>query len=268
MTESPDGSSRRAGAGASDSAATDPVTIRIDGARVERGRTTVLEIDRLDIDPGYTTLVGPNGSGKSTLLHVIAGLIRPTTGTVRVASFRSSSPGVAYVLQTQHGSDHLLVTAREVVGLARGRRFGRASRADRRRIDDAMERLDVADLAGRHLAQMSGGQRQRVFIAQGLAQDADVLLLDEPVAGLDLASEQTIRHAIEQERSSGRTVVVATHDLDEARRADRVVLLNGAVVAQGPPDEVLTPDHLRHAYRGRVLDLGDGSVAVDDDHHH
>jgi len=176
---------------------------------------------------------------------------------------------VAYVLQSQHASEQLLVTAREVVQLARrSGRLGRASRTDRRIVDEMMDRLGVAGLANRHLADMSGGQRQRVFIAQGLAQDADILLLDEPVAGLDLASEQTIRQAITEERASGRTVVVATHDLDEATRADQVVMLNGEIVAVGSPTEVLRPENLRKAYRGRVLELGDGAIAVDDDHHH
>ena len=276
--DAPDGTEHGAphGAGTSASAPSldgaagpgDPATIRFDRVQVERGRRTVLDVERLDIGVGSTALVGPNGSGKSTMLHVIAGLIAPTSGSVTVESTGSGPHGVAYVLQSQLASRHLLVTAREVVALARTRRFGRAGCADRLRVDEVMERLGVADLADRHLADMSGGQRQRVFIAQGLAQDAGILLLDEPVAGLDLASEQTIRHAVEAERASGRTVVVATHDLDEARRADRVVMLNGTVVAAGPPAEVLTPAFLRRAYRGRVLDLGDGSVAVDDDHHH
>lgn len=247
------------------------MTIGFENVRVERGRTTVLDVGRLEIDRGYTTLVGPNGSGKSTMLHVIAGLLSPSEGTVTFAGHDSSARRrVAYVLQSQHAAEHLLVTAREVVRLARPARllFGRSSRDDRRVVDDVMERLGVADLANRHLADMSGGQRQRVFIAQGLAQDADILLLDEPVAGLDLASEQTIRTAIDDESSSGRTVLVATHDLDEAMRADRVVLLNGSVVAVGAPADVLRPENLRRAYRGRVLELGDGSVAVDDDHHH
>lgn len=244
-------------------------SISLEGVRVERGHVTVLDVDRLDVNTGYTALVGPNGSGKSTMLHVIAGLLRPAAGIVTVGSGGSRSRSVSYVLQSQHASEHLLVTAREVVQLARrGGRFGRARRADRQMIDETLERLGVADLANRHLADMSGGQRQRVFIAQGLAQEADILLLDEPVAGLDLASEQTIRSAIDEECASGRTVVVATHDLDEASRADRVVMLNGTVVAAGSPAEVLQPKFLRQAYRGRVLELGDGSVAVDDGHHH
>ncbi|MGA9279338.1 metal ABC transporter ATP-binding protein [Ilumatobacter sp.] len=240
---------------------------------VVRGRATVLEIESLRIPHGYTALVGPNGSGKTTLLDVFAGLIEPRRGTVE---FGMCAPGerlprLAYVLQSQPASEQLLVTAGEVVALARSSQrglFGRLTSDDRTMIDAAMERLDVAHLAHRHLAEMSGGQRQRVFIAQGLAQDADVLLLDEPVAGLDLASMQTIREAIDDECAAGRTVVVATHDLEEAARADTVVMLNGRVVASGPPADVLRAENLREAYRGRVIEIADGVMTVDDDHHH
>jgi ABC-type Mn2+/Zn2+ transport system ATPase subunit len=130
-----------------------------------------------------------------------------------------------------------------------------------------MRRLDIEDLANRHLAELSGGQRQRVFVAQGLAQEADVLLLDEPVAGLDLPSAERIREVVADERSAGRTVVIATHDLDEAARADHAVLLAGRVVAAGLPDDVLTADHLRAAYSGHLLDLGHGVVVLDDGAH-
>lgn len=240
---------------------------------VVRGRATVLEIDALRIPHGYTALVGPNGSGKTTLLHVFAGLLEPRRGTIE---FGMCAPGerlprLAYVLQSHPASEHLLVTAREVVALARSSQrgvLGRLTADDKAAIDAAMERLDIAHLAKRHLAEMSGGQRQRVFIAQGLAQDADVLLLDEPVAGLDLASVQTIRHAIDDECAAGRTVVVATHDLEEAARADTVVMLNGRVVAAGPPADVLRAENLRQAYRGRVIEIADGLMTVDDDHHH
>ncbi len=115
---------------------------------------------------------------------------------------------------------------------------------------------------------MSGGQRQRVFIAQGLAQEAEVLLLDEPVAGLDLASMHTIRGVIDEECAAGRTVVVATHDLEEARRADCVVMLAGRVVAAGAPADVLRAENLREAYQGRVIELGGGLMTVDDADHH
>ena len=245
-------------------------TIDVSGLQVDRGGEIVLTIDQLSIPTGYTALVGPNGSGKSTLLHIIAGLLDPAAGSVHIGG-RPATAGdrrIAYVLQAQHASDHLLVTAREVVALGRARGpLRRLDASDKAAIAVAMERLDIMDLANRHLAEMSGGQRQRVFIAQGLAQQSDVLLLDEPVAGLDIASAQTIRRAIDDERQAGRSVLVATHDLDEAGRADHVALLSGRIVAFGSPTTVLQTANLRTAYQGRVLEIGDGLV-VDDGVHH
>ncbi len=235
------------------------------GVSVHRGGRSVLTVGHLDIPTGVTAIVGPNGSGKSTLLHAIAGVLPLAAGDVSV------SGTVAYVLQSQHASEHLLVTAREVVALARAAErgpFGRLRPADRAAVDEALERLDVAALGRRHLAEMSGGERQRVFVAQGLAQGADILLLDEPVAGLDVLSMRKIREIISDERAAGRAVVVAMHDLDEAARSDHVVLVNGRVVAAGPPAAALTPEHLRAAYGGRVLALGDDLVAIDDGIHH
>lgn len=239
--------------------------VRVRDVRVHRGGKEVLFVEHLDIPRGVTALVGPNGSGKSTLLHAIAEVLPARSGSIEVDG------EVAYVLQTQHASEHLLVTAGEVVGLARAVQrgpFGRLRADDRLAIRTAMERLDVADLSKRHLAEMSGGQRQRVFVAQGLAQNADVLLLDEPVAGLDIVSIRRIRQIVDEERDAGHAIVVATHDLDEAARADHVVLVNGTVISSGPPVEALTPEHLKAAYGGRVLELGDDLVAIDDGVHH
>jgi ABC-type Mn2+/Zn2+ transport system ATPase subunit len=249
-----------------------PPTIVLTSAAVRRGRSTVLHVDHLEIGRGVTAVVGPNGSGKSTLLGAIAGTL-PAPGRVSVLGQPPARTRrrVAYVLQAQHASEHLLVTAGEVVALGRAAdrgAFRPLSPADRAIVADAMGRLAVRELAHRHLADMSGGQRQRVFVAQGLAQQAEILLLDEPVAGLDLPSARRIREAIAVERDAGRTVVVATHDLAEAANADQVVLLSGLVVASGPPADVLTPEHLRAAYGGRVLDLGEGLMAVDDGVHH
>lgn len=239
--------------------------IVISDVRVHRGGSEVLFVDELTIPVGVTALVGPNGSGKSTLLHAIAGVLPTKSGTISVTG------DVAYVLQTQHASEHLLVTAGEVVALARAAErgpFGPLRARDRAAVATAMKRLDVADLSKRHLAEMSGGQRQRVFVAQGLAQEAQVLLLDEPVAGLDVVSIHQIRRIISEERDAGRAVVVATHDLDEAARADHVLLVNGTVISSGTPSEALTPEHLKAAYGGRVLELGDDLVAIDDGVHH
>jgi ABC-type Mn2+/Zn2+ transport system ATPase subunit len=248
------------------------MSIEIRNLIVRRGTTTALQVDALDIPVGVTALVGPNGSGKSTLLHAIAGLL-PDDGAIRIdgRSPAESRRSVAYVLQSQHVAAQLPVTAREVVSLGRTPTIGPVRRlraADRAAVAAAVHRMELDVLADKHLTEMSGGQRQRVFIAQGLVQQAEVLLLDEPVAGLDLASTDRIRSAIREERDAGRTVIVATHDLDEASETDLVVLLAGRVVAAGPPSAVLTADNLREAYAGRVLDLDGHAVALDDGAHH
>jgi ABC-type Mn2+/Zn2+ transport system ATPase subunit len=178
---------------------------------------------------------------------------------------------IAYVLQAQHAPAHLPITVREVVALGRAPVRGAVRRLraeDRAAVDDAIERLGLGRLARRHLSELSGGERQRAFVAQGLAQGADLLLLDEPTAGLDLASTEQIRHVVDDERSAGRTVAVATHDLEDASASDHVVLLAGRVVASGPPAEALSRAHLQEAYRGRLLDVGGDAMLVDDDAHH
>ncbi|MGH9138888.1 MAG: metal ABC transporter ATP-binding protein [Acidimicrobiales bacterium] len=220
-----------------------------------------------------SALIGPNGSGKSTLLHAMAGLLAPVAGDLQVLGRRpvEMRRRVAYVLQATKVNDHMPITVREAVTMgryaARGA-FGRLGRGDRALVRDAIERLELDELAGRHLVELSGGERQRVFVAQGLAQDSEVLLLDEPVTGLDLASRQRIVEVVGAERDAGHTVVVATHDLGDAADADHLLLLAGRVVAEGRPAEVLTAEHLREAYGGRLLRLGEGLVLLDDAPHH
>lgn len=224
------------------------------------GRTA---LDRCDVVlPGgaVTALVGPNGSGKSSLLSAVAGLVPLRAGTLTVfgrpPGSRGHSTRVAYVLQSTPANETLPITVREVVTMARYAHrglFGRLDATDRRAVDAALERLEVADKAERHLRELSGGERQRVLVAQGLAQDADLLLLDEPVTGLDLSSREQILSVVAEVRARGGTVVVATHDLGDAERADHVVLLAGRAVAAGPPDTVITADNLRRAYHGRAL---------------
>ena len=131
-------------------------------------------------------------------------------------------------------------------------------------MDDALERLEVGDLARRRLDELSGGQRQRVLVAQGLAHGADLFLLDEPVTGLDLVSREVILQVVREEVARGATVVSTTHDLAEARLADLLVLLAGRVVAAGPPADVLTAAHLGEAYGGRMFTIDGGRVVMDD----
>lgn len=217
-----------------------------------------------------TALIGPNGAGKSTLLQAIAGLLPARSGhlTVPAAARRG---GVAFVLQATHVNEHLPLTVREAVTMGRYATAGPLRRLrpdDRAAVDRALEALQLGPLANRPLHELSGGQRQRAFVAQGLAQGADVLLLDEPITGLDIVSRQHILDAIAAERAAGRAVVVSTHDLGDAAAADHLLLLAGRVVASGPPDEVLTDVHLAAAYGGHLLRFGDQTLILDDHPHH
>lgn len=242
-------------------------TVRYDGHRALRDVTATFNAGQL------TAVIGPNGSGKSTLLHLLAGLVLPEAGTVTV---RGARPGahaadVALVMQANVASRSVPLTVRETVRMGRYARtgvLGRFRRDDRHAVDEAMERMRISDLANRQLHELSGGQRQRVFVAQGLAQHAPVLLLDEPVTGLDLVTQDVIAAVIADERDRGRTVILTTHDIGTARDADQVLLLAGRVVHAGPPDEVLTPTSLEAAYGGHIHVLDDGTAVLDDPHHH
>ncbi len=235
------------------------------------GSRTVLEAASFTIPAGaVTALIGPNGAGKSTLLHALAGLLAPRSGRldVRAAARRG---GVAYVLQATQVNAHLPLTVRETVTMGRYATAGpvrRLRRGDRDAVDRARGALAIAALAHRPLHELSGGQRQRAFVAQGLAQDADLLLLDEPITGLDLVSRQHILDAIAAERAAGRAVVVSTHDLGDAAAADHLLLLAGRVVASGPPPSVLTDAHLADAYGGHLLRFGESTLIIDDHPHH
>ncbi|HET6950353.1 MAG TPA: metal ABC transporter ATP-binding protein [Acidimicrobiales bacterium] len=214
-------------------------------------------------------LIGPNGSGKSTLLRALARLVEPRSGRLDVPAWARRG-AVALVLQTTEVDRSLPVTVREAVTMARYAvrgAFGRLRAADHAAVAAALDRMGVTELAGRQLHELSGGQRQRALVAQGLAQEAELLLLDEPVTGLDVVSRDLIFAAVAEERRAGRTVVVSTHDLDDARRADLVMLLANRVVALGPPGDVLVESALTAAYGGRVLRVGGGLLVMDDPHH-
>jgi iron complex transport system ATP-binding protein len=235
---------------------------------VRYGTVTALNQSDFEIVSGkVTSVIGPNGSGKSTLLNVIAGLVTPNAGVVEV----DVSPGrLSYVMQATKVNESLPVTVREVVAMGRYAALGpyrRMGRGDRLAVDDAMERLEISDLGTRHLHDLSGGQRQRVFVAQGLAQEHDLLLLDEPLTGIDLTTAQAIDEVIHGETAEGCTVVMTTHDLSEARSTDYVVLLSGRVVAWGTPAEVLTEENLVQAYGPSLLHVERGKVFLDDPAH-
>lgn len=250
------------------------VAVRGEGLSLAYGPHPVLVDATFALPAGaVTSLVGPNGAGKSSLLNAIVGLLPARAGTLTVLGDTPEAMRrhVAYVLQSAKVDEQLPITVRETVAMGRYAdrgAFGRLTAADRAVVDDSLERLEISDLARRHLHELSGGQRQRVFVAQGLAQRGDVLLLDEPVTGLDLVSRQRILDVVDEERAAGRTIVMTTHDLSEAAGTDHVLLLAGRIVASGAPAEVLTAEHLADAYGGRLLRLADGMVLIDDPHHH
>lgn len=231
------------------------------------GDQTAVGVSDFEIPAGtITAIIGPNGSGKSTLLHAIAGLLEPAAGELIVQARRQ----LGYVLQTTKVNAEIPVTVFEVVSMGRYGRlglFGRFTTEDRQACREAMERLALTDLATRHLDELSVGQRQRVFVAQGLAQQADLLLLDEPITGLDIISRERILGAVADERARGATVIVTTHDLAEAAEADHVVLLSGRVVAWGPPALVLTNENLSAAYGISLITTDAGTVVLDDPSH-
>ena len=241
--------------------------VEVEDLTVRYGDRVALSGVDLVVSAGETVaVIGPNGSGKSTLLAAIAGLVDPSSGRVTV-----DRRELALVLQATDVDDSLPITVLETVRMARYARrgmFGRLRRDDAAAVRTAMERTDVTDLAQRQLHDLSGGQRQRVLVAQGLAQEARLLLLDEPLTGLDLVSREIVLGVVAEERAVGRSVIMTTHSLDEAAACDTVVLLSQRMVAAGPPDEVIVDRHLRDAFGERVVRLASGQLVLDDPHHH
>lgn len=217
------------------------------------GRAVVEDITFEVPAGGLLCLIGTNGSGKSTLLKTLAGLLDPVSGEVSIAG---GAPGsqparVGYLAQRPASSFTLPICAADVVAMGRFAALGllrRAGKQDRALCAEAIERMGVQPFAQRPLLELSGGQQQRTHLAQALARRADVLLLDEPTAGLDPNGRETFARAVADERARGCAVAMATHDLGDAEGADVVVLLAGRIVAIGHPSEVLTDDNLRASF--------------------
>ncbi len=241
---------------------------------ISRGdRVAVRDSDFTVPEGAITAIIGPNGSGKSTILHAIAGLLPISSGALSVlgATPAMSQRQIAYVLQYTTVPTGTPLTVAETVAMGRYPSLGflrRPTALDRTRVAQAMERLDITHLAKRHLTELSGGQRQRVYVAQGIAQDHSLLLLDEPLTGLDITSAKTIDSIIHDEPARGCSVVLTTHDLEEAKAADHVILTSGRVVAAGPPDAVLTAANLADAYGlGALHDTVEAAPLFPDEHH-
>jgi ABC-type Mn2+/Zn2+ transport system ATPase subunit len=210
-------------------------------------------------------LLGPNGAGKSTLLRAIVGTVPLRAGSVRLGSAR-----VAYVPQRLDIEAAFPVTARDVVRMGRYGDLGwlgRFGTRDAGLVDEAMAALGVEVLAGRRFGDLSGGERQRVLLAQAFAQDADLLLLDEPFTGVDRPTHDSVRRLLGRWSEQGRTTIVATHDLESAARDfDLVLCLNRRLVAFGPAASTCTEAVLAETFAGHVIRVGE--LLVDTAHHH
>lgn len=199
-----------------------------------------------------TGLVGMNGSGKSTLFRVITGMVRPHSGTIRVGGTSTATArrrgAIGYVPQNGEVDWSFPASVRDVVMMGRYGHQGPMRRPrpeDRWAVAAALERVQLTELADRQIGQLSGGQRKRTFVARCLAQGADVLLLDEPFAGVDKRSEATIVHLLRELAAVGSTVLVSTHDLHALPDlAQEVILLRGTVLFHGPVEEALAPERL------------------------
>ena len=228
----------------------------------------------LELPPGRLVgVIGPNGSGKSTLLRAILGLVPHRRGMVTLSGRPIDRRRIAYVPQREVVDWSFPISAEQVVLMGRYPRIGPvlpAGPADRAAVAAALERVGMHGLAHRQIGALSGGQQQRVFLARALVQEASVLLLDEPMTGVDLATEETIGTLMRELRDAGTTVVYATHDLETAADiSDLLCFVNGRIVAFGPPAETFTPHTLHETFGGElmIVDAGDHAHVHGGGHH-
>jgi manganese/zinc/iron transport system ATP- binding protein len=226
-------------------------------------RNVVLSGVQADIRRGQVIgVVGPNGGGKTTLLKAVLGLAPVVRGSISLFGRPASKmrSHMAYVPQREVVDWDFPVTVYDVVMMGRYphvRWLRRSNDRDRTVVDAMLARMEMTDHRDTQIGQLSGGQQQRVFIARALAQEADLLLLDEPMNGIDAATQEVILRVIEEQRLAGKIVLLATHDLVSASCAcDCLCCVNERMVSYGPLDETYTADNLAATYGGPVIMLG------------
>lgn len=255
--------------------------LRADGVSVRYESGSALEDVSFQLTPGERiAVVGPNGAGKSTLIKIIAGVQEPTAGKIEI--FGHDPDGhicIAYVPQRTQVDWHFPVTVADVVMMGRVGQLGLFRNPKARDWEIVNHALDVVSMSGfakRSIDQLSGGQQQRMFIARALAQEAELILMDEPMTGLDIPSQDEIFKILDQLQKEKVTVLVSLHDLKmAAERFDRVMLLKKALLAIGTPEKALHPTHLVKAYgeQMHLVPTDEGMLALDDtccdgDHDH
>ncbi|WP_165215843.1 metal ABC transporter ATP-binding protein [Schaalia sp. ZJ1691] len=236
--------------------------IELNDITVRYGDVVALDRVSLSLNSGRVCgLVGVNGSGKSTLLNTIVGRVRPQTGTIRLGGIDPSTARrqgmVGYMPQSEQVDWHFPLAVRDVVMTGRYGHLGpmrRARQVDHRVVADALERVELSEYASRQIGQLSGGQRKRVFLARCIAQQASILLLDEPFAGVDKRSEAMITRLLRELAREGACVTVSTHDLQGLPElADEAVLLKNRVLKHAHVEEIISPESLSAAFGLDVL---------------
>jgi ABC-type Mn2+/Zn2+ transport system ATPase subunit len=212
-------------------------------------------------------LLGPNGGGKTTLLRAVLGELPPLEGELRVLARCATVP------QTERSQLDYPVSALDVATMGAISRlpwWRRPGRRDREAARQALERVGLGDLSDATFGKLSGGQRQRVLIARSLVQEARLLLLDEPFSGLDQPSAERLEALISTLAAEGHGVMIATHDLEQARRWDSVLCLNRTQIACGAPDDVLDLGVIEETYGAAIVELpgGEGKAVLPPHHHH
>lgn len=213
-------------------------------------------------------IVGPNGAGKSTLIKAALGLIPKVSGIVEFwgSPYSKVRSRVAYVPQRESVDWEFPISALDVVCMGLYQEigwFGRVQNKHKQKAKEYLDKVGLADFANRQISQLSGGQQQRVFLARALCQEADLYFMDEPLAGVDVASEQSIFNSLTELKNSGKTVCVVHHDLTSvAEHFDHVILLNARIVAHGTVQGTLNETNLRKTYGGRLTLLEEVSNSL------
>lgn len=226
-------------------------------------RPALLDVSVIIEPDQLVGVIGPNGSGKSTLIKAILGFVRPDVGEVRIAgqNVDRAKGLVAYVPQRGAVDWDFPITVKEVALMGRYQQipwYRSLRKTDHEAALDALAMVRMSDFADRQIGQLSGGQQQRVFLARALAQGADILLLDEPFAGVDAATERAILEVLERAKAAGKTLVVVHHDLTTAAEYfDNLILLKQRLYAYGPPRVVLQEELLSQVYEGRLRVFAD-----------
>ncbi len=240
--------------------------LTVENLRAGYGGPSVLEGVTFALEAGERVgVLGPNGGGKSTLFRVLLGELVVQQGTVR------ASGAFGFVPQTERSRLDYPVDALDVAlmgTLSRVPWWRPSGRREREAALRALDRVGMRELARTSFGELSGGQRQRVLVARALVQEAPILLLDEPFTGVDRPSELVLTELFASLAAEGRALLIATHDIDQARAWDKVLCLNRRAVAFGPPDEVLTRRVIEETYGAAVVSLPGGEVGILPAHHH